>query len=48
MFRFANVVGPRVRKKGRTVISRVYHIDRGYEAVERKLARVGARVERLK
>lgn len=34
--------------KGRTVISRVYHIDRGYEAVERKLARAGARVERLK
>ena len=34
--------------KGRTVISRVYHIDRGYEAVERKLERVGARVERVK
>lgn len=34
--------------KGRTVISRVYHIDRGYEAVERKLARVGAKVERVK
>jgi UDP-N-acetylglucosamine 1-carboxyvinyltransferase len=34
--------------KGRTVISRVYHVDRGYEAVERKLARVGARVERAK
>jgi len=34
--------------KGRTVISRVYHIDRGYEAVERKLARAGARVERVK
>ena len=34
--------------KGRTVISRVYHIDRGYESVERKLARVGARVERVK
>ena len=34
--------------KGRTTISRVYHIDRGYEAVERKLARVGARIERLK
>ncbi len=34
--------------KGRTVISRVYHIDRGYEAVEKKLARAGARVERLK
>lgn len=34
--------------QGRTVISRVYHIDRGYEAVERKLARAGARVERAK
>ena len=33
--------------KGRTTISRVYHIDRGYEAVERKLGRVGARVERV-
>jgi UDP-N-acetylglucosamine 1-carboxyvinyltransferase len=34
--------------KGRTVIQRVYHVDRGYEAIERKLARVGARVERAK
>jgi UDP-N-acetylglucosamine 1-carboxyvinyltransferase len=34
--------------KGRTTISRVYHIDRGYEAVEHKLARLGARVERVK
>ena len=34
--------------RGRTVISRVYHIDRGYEAVEIKLARLGARVERAK
>ena len=34
--------------KGRTTISRVYHIDRGYEAVERKLARAGARIERAK
>jgi UDP-N-acetylglucosamine 1-carboxyvinyltransferase len=34
--------------KGRTVISRVYHVDRGYEAVERKLERVGARIERAK
>jgi UDP-N-acetylglucosamine 1-carboxyvinyltransferase len=34
--------------KGRTVISRVYHVDRGYEDVERKLAGVGARVERVR
>lgn len=34
--------------KGRTNLQRVYHVDRGYEQVERKLARVGARVERVK
>ncbi len=33
--------------KGETVVNRVYHLDRGYEAVERKLAGVGADVERL-
>jgi UDP-N-acetylglucosamine 1-carboxyvinyltransferase len=34
--------------KGRTTIQRVYHIDRGYEAVERKLSGLGARIERVK
>ncbi|MBI4372065.1 MAG: UDP-N-acetylglucosamine 1-carboxyvinyltransferase [Elusimicrobia bacterium] len=34
--------------RGRTVIQRVYHVDRGYEDVEGKLSRVGARVARLK
>ncbi len=32
---------------GETHISRVYHIDRGYEAIERKLGNLGARVERV-
>lgn len=32
--------------RGETVINRVYHLDRGYEALERKLAACGARVER--
>ena len=32
--------------KGRTTIARVYHIDRGYEAVEQKLSGAGARLER--
>ncbi|MBE7209655.1 MAG: UDP-N-acetylglucosamine 1-carboxyvinyltransferase [Gluconacetobacter diazotrophicus] len=32
---------------GETSLSRVYHLDRGYEAVERKLARCGASIERL-
>jgi len=32
--------------RGQTLIDRVYHIDRGYEKIEEKLARVGARIER--
>ena len=33
--------------KGETVIDRVYHIDRGYEKIEAKLASVGARIRRV-
>jgi UDP-N-acetylglucosamine 1-carboxyvinyltransferase len=33
--------------KGETVVNRVYHLDRGYEAVERKLAACGADIERI-
>ena len=32
---------------GETTINRVYHLDRGYEAVERKLAACGADIERV-
>jgi len=32
---------------GETHISRVYHIDRGYEAIEQKLGSLGARMERV-
>ncbi|MGH7949392.1 MAG: UDP-N-acetylglucosamine 1-carboxyvinyltransferase, partial [Candidatus Binataceae bacterium] len=31
-----------------TELSRVYHLDRGYEAIERKLSALGARIERVK
>jgi UDP-N-acetylglucosamine 1-carboxyvinyltransferase len=31
-----------------TEVSRVYHLDRGYEAMEKKLARLGADIERVK
>jgi UDP-N-acetylglucosamine 1-carboxyvinyltransferase len=34
--------------EGETVISRVYHLDRGYERVEEKLSACGARIERVK
>ena len=33
--------------EGETVVSRVYHLDRGYERLEAKLTACGARVERL-
>lgn len=33
---------------GRTTVSRVYHLDRGYERLVEKLARLGARIKRIK
>ena len=33
---------------GETVINRVYHLDRGYERLEEKLAKCNARIERLR
>jgi UDP-N-acetylglucosamine 1-carboxyvinyltransferase len=30
-----------------TIVRRVYHLDRGYEAIEKKLAGVGANIERI-
>ncbi|WP_420004377.1 UDP-N-acetylglucosamine 1-carboxyvinyltransferase [Arenibacterium sp. LLYu02] len=34
--------------EGETRVSRVYHLDRGYEHVVRKLSAVGAKIERIK
>ena len=34
--------------KGRTEISRIYHLDRGYEVIEKKLKSLGARIWREK
>jgi UDP-N-acetylglucosamine 1-carboxyvinyltransferase len=33
---------------GTTEVLRVYHLDRGYERIERKLAKLGARIRRVK
>ncbi|MGY0650615.1 UDP-N-acetylglucosamine 1-carboxyvinyltransferase [Luteimonas sp. A537] len=33
--------------EGETVIDRVYHLDRGYEHIERKLSGLGARIRRI-
>ncbi|WP_058834090.1 UDP-N-acetylglucosamine 1-carboxyvinyltransferase [Luteimonas abyssi] len=33
--------------EGETVINRIYHLDRGYEHIERKLSGLGARIQRI-
>ncbi len=34
--------------EGQTLISRIYHLDRGYEGIDTKLALLGAKIERVK
>ena len=34
--------------QGDTVVSRIYHLDRGYEAIETKLTALGAEIRRVK
>ena len=34
--------------RGATTVERVYHLDRGYERIEEKLSRLGARIERVR
>ncbi len=43
----ASLVLAALAADGESVIDRVYHIDRGYERIEDKLKRVGARIERI-
>jgi UDP-N-acetylglucosamine 1-carboxyvinyltransferase len=34
--------------RGETAVERVYHLDRGYESIEEKLSRLGARISRVR
>ena len=34
--------------KGKSVINRIYHLDRGYENIDKKLKQVGAKIRRVK
>ncbi len=43
----ASLVLAGLAAQGETVVDRVYHIDRGYEKIEAKLAGVGARIRRV-
>ena len=33
--------------KGKSIINRIYHLDRGYEKIEKKLQKVGVKIKRL-
>ncbi|MEM8856295.1 MAG: UDP-N-acetylglucosamine 1-carboxyvinyltransferase, partial [Pseudomonadota bacterium] len=33
--------------EGETTVSRIYHLDRGFERLEQKLSRCGAQIERI-
>jgi UDP-N-acetylglucosamine 1-carboxyvinyltransferase len=33
--------------EGETVVDRIYHLDRGYECIEEKLAQIGANIHRI-
>ena len=33
--------------KGRSVINRIYHLDRGYEDIEKKMKKIGAKIKRI-
>ena len=44
----ASLVLAALAAKGQSVISRVYHIDRGYVGIERKLSKLGAQIRRIK
>jgi UDP-N-acetylglucosamine 1-carboxyvinyltransferase len=44
----ASLVLAGLAARGTTVVSRIYHLDRGYEAIEQKLTALGADVERVK
>jgi len=43
----ASLVLAGLAANGDTLIDRIYHLDRGYETLEKKLGAVGARIERI-
>ena len=34
--------------RGKSIINRIYHLDRGYETIEKKLRKIGVRIKRIK
>ena len=44
----ASLVLAGLKAKGRTKVSRIYHLDRGYEQFDKKLEMLGAKIKRIK
>ncbi|AKJ02307.1 UDP-N-acetylglucosamine 1-carboxyvinyltransferase [Archangium gephyra] len=44
----ASLVLAGLRAEGKTEVARIYHLDRGYERLERKLRKLGADIRRVK
>jgi UDP-N-acetylglucosamine 1-carboxyvinyltransferase len=44
----ASLVLAGLAAEGMTEVSRVYHLDRGYERLDKKLAKLGANIQRVK
>ena len=43
----ASLVIAALKAEGETMVERIYHLDRGYSNMEKKLTQLGARIERL-
>lgn len=43
----ASLVLAGLAAEGKTIIDRIYHLDRGYEHIEEKLTQLGARIQRV-
>ena len=43
----ASLVIAGLAAEGETLVDRIYHLDRGYEAIEEKLSKLGARIRRV-
>jgi UDP-N-acetylglucosamine 1-carboxyvinyltransferase len=43
----ASLVVAALAAEGETTVDRIYHLDRGYECIEEKLAQLGARIKRV-
>jgi UDP-N-acetylglucosamine 1-carboxyvinyltransferase len=43
----ASLVLAGLAAEGETIVNRIYHIDRGYDCIEEKLAQLGARIQRV-